>query len=63
MKFKELLDVVGDGEQVKASIIVCGVRFIATYYKKYYMSDARNLLELDVQKIESSDEELIVYLK
>lgn len=60
MKFKELLGVVSDGAQLKISIIAYDVRFTATYYKKYYKSD---LLDLDVQKIEISGDELMVYLK
>lgn len=63
MKFKELLDVVSDGTQVKTTIIVYGVRFTATYYKEYYKSDRTNLLDFYVQKIEASDDELIVYLE
>lgn len=63
MKFKELLGVVGDGTQVKILIIAYGVRFTATYYKKQYTSNYRDLSDLDVQKIETSDGELMVYLK
>lgn len=63
MKFKELLEVVDDDTQIKALIILYRTRFSTTHYKNYYITNPPDLLESDVQKIQTKGEELIVYLK
>lgn len=62
MKFKELLDVVDNGKEIKTVINVYGARFIAVYNKNTYRNNCHILLDKDVQKIEASDDELTITL-
>ena len=63
MIFKELLGVVDDYTQIKVLIILYRTTFSATHSKNYYITNCCDLLEVEVEKIQTRGVELIVYLK
>lgn len=64
MKFKELLNFVDNGQEVRVLIKVYGIKFISTHYKGYYTTkEFEPLLQQDVDSIEALDDVITVTLK
>lgn len=64
MKFKELMNLVDDVEQIRVKIKVYGITFISTHYKDFRTAkEYEPLLEKDIVRIGAIDDYLTVTLK